>query len=493
MSQATPAYASFAPPSNRIPPPASPLLASTPPTISISLSRTYPLLLFLDHVLALLTWTSDDPWSSFLVVCAWVVATLYYEPILNYLAPLLPVVFVWGVRHWQHRVGEGVARRPGLDHMVHTLSNVASRTSLLVEPLTALAGTRGNGSNDSNDSNDSNTGQPDMARLAMIALSLAPFYGLVVARFVSPRTVTLLAGVFVLTYHSVYARVTRAVLWRSRTVRRALFCVSGQPGGTSRRRAGSTSATVPGLAARSGKVSASSILREPKNPALATKFVFVVYENQRRWLGVGWTPNLLSYERAPWTDEFLNPSNPPSSFELPGESSSGALAAPSNPSNPSNTSNTSPMGNLQWRWTDPTWKLDLTNDGALVVNFKQLKGNNSSSAEKEQDKEEEQEEAVAASTTNTQDAKERGDKAPRRRAKPASALVAEPGPNDGWIYYDNTWKKPATEDSFLKYTRRRRWVRTAELASGPGLVAGKQRVQDGPGEVKSRKSLRFEE
>lgn len=44
-----------------------------------------------------------------------------------------------------------------------------------------------------------------------------------------------------------------------------------------------------------------------------------------------------------------------------------------------------------------------------------------------------------------------------------SRTTADPKPDEGFIYFDNTWRNPTTEDSFLKYTRRRRWVRTAEL------------------------------
>ncbi|ODV83532.1 hypothetical protein CANARDRAFT_29970 [[Candida] arabinofermentans NRRL YB-2248] len=126
------------------------------------------------------------------------------------------------------------------------------------------------------------------------------------------------------------------------------------------------------------------------------RFTYVLYENQRRWLGVGWTPNLLSYERTPWTDEFLNESESPENFELP---------------------QLNDDTGMYWRWVDKTWRLDLTNDGALQL--------------------------------------------PSSKSK----TVADPKSDDGYIYYDNTWKNPTTEDSFSKYTRRRRWIRTAELVS----------------------------
>lgn len=43
----------------------------------------------------------------------------------------------------------------------------------------------------------------------------------------------------------------------------------------------------------------------------------MVFENQRRWIGLGWISYLFPSERASWTDEHLNPSDPKDSFALP--------------------------------------------------------------------------------------------------------------------------------------------------------------------------------
>ena len=102
--------------------------------------------------------------------------------------------------------------------------------------------------------------------------------------------------------------------------------------------------------------------------------------------------NMLTYERSSWTDEFLNEAPSPEQFRLPEETSE-----------------------MAWRWVDKTWRLDMTNDGAIQLSSSRPK------------------------------------------------TTASPGGDDGFIYYDNTWKKPSTDDSFSKYTRRRRWIRTAEL------------------------------
>lgn len=187
------------------------------------------------------------------------------------------------------------------------------------------------------------------------------------------------------------------------------------------------------------------------------RFTYVIYENQRRWLGIGWTSNLLSYERTPWTDEFLNESSSIESFQLPNNENQGYSFGPEQ------SLELAGRG-TSWRWVDKTWRLDITNDGAIT-----LKNN--------------------------------------KRSK----TTANPTTDEGYIYYDNTWKKPSTEDSFSKYTRRRRWIRTAELifdnstnetptseeqvdtGASAGGVSTTGSNTKGSSSPKKRKSIRFAE
>lgn len=56
---------------------------------------------------------------------------------------------------------------------------------------------------------------------------------------------------------------------------------------------------------------------EPGSHDVGVRFTFILYENQRRWLGLGWTNSLFAYERSAWTDEQNNPIPPKDEFELP--------------------------------------------------------------------------------------------------------------------------------------------------------------------------------
>jgi len=59
----------------------------------------------------------------------------------------------------------------------------------------------------------------------------------------------------------------------------------------------------------------SAVKRRPDAPGV--RFTFILYENQRRWVGLGWTTSLFAYERAAWTDEHLNVAPAKEDFELP--------------------------------------------------------------------------------------------------------------------------------------------------------------------------------
>lgn len=401
QQQQQPTYASFTPAPGALPKHTSPLLSSTPPTVTKALSSAYPFILAADHVLGLLTWTSNDMWKSCLLVIVWTAVVGYFEILVRYFGHLLAVGGIAGYVFFHQRVEQEQEEQPTLDAIVHTLNNVVLRLDLFLTPLTSLYLTR-----------------HDVSRLLFTTLFLTPIYMIMAFFLFTPRSILLLSGVFVLTYHSVWARVTRAVLWRSRTVRLVTFYLTGLDfSGTPRGKSFSDSQSARtthalGVQSKDGK---------------PVRFTYVLYENQRRWLGIGWTANLLAYERTPWTDEFLNEASSPENFSLP--SAEGTA--------------------MTWRWVDKTWRLDLTNDGSLTVNSK-------------------------------------------------TKTTPDPSPNDGFIYYDNTWKKPSSEDSFSKYTRRRRWVRTAELVPDDAPEQEDDTEEPQPStsseqqqQPRKRKSLRF--
>lgn len=383
----------------------SPLLSSTPPTVSKSLIKSYPFLILTLKALNVLTWNDEDNYLSIFLVLLASFSILYYEPLIVYLGHLSPVFTLWVYSECKAYVKAQQAKYSTLDDIIQTMTLISKRADVLVSPIVELGLSAG-----------------DLKRLLFTTVFLSPVYVVISFFILPPNKMFLILTILILTYHSKWSRITRTLLWKSRTFRLLCFYLTGLDFENSGLTKASTLFNLnKRLSNRFGKHSGSGSGNEAastnNNSKSSVRFTYVIYENQRRWLGVGWTPNLLSYERTPWTDEFLNESEPIESFELPQLPVSIELqdADGKDEKLGSNDDEVMSTKGMVWRWIDKTWRLDLTNDGSIQL--------------------------------------------PSTRPK----TTANPKSDDGWIYYDNTWKNPSTEDGFSKYTRRRRWIRTAEL------------------------------
>ena len=181
------------------------------------------------------------------------------------------------------------------------------------------------------------------------------------------------SGTLVVLWNAPFMQATRTVLWRSKMVRM-------------------TAELVTGLSFRDAEridSVAKPLNASKKSEGGEMRFAFTLYENQRRWLGIGWTSNLFPTERSPWTDEIGNAVAPAGEFKLPDDQVSFYGDA-----------DDEPMKNkriTRWRWCEPQW------------------------------------------------------------------ANGESDTSDGWKYFDNRWAHESEKEEFGKYTRRRKWRRTAEL------------------------------
>ena len=381
----------------------SPLLIATPPTITRALAFSHPFLLPLNQLVGLVTWTSGDPWESFLVVAGFWAVIIYGDIMITYGGPIVIVTAIilgmysrrfsplsssgWTNEKSKESKKEqsetSMKHQKSLDEIVDTLSVFTTRCNILLEPfmqLTDFLSTQRTAT--------SATTRPALTTLFIRILMITPVWiGLTLPplHVLTTRRIVLAVGTLMLSWHSRPARVSRAILWRSRSVRRLVSVITGLMFGSQPQPVISRKGTPPPLPPR-GKTQhdvANSLIANGHVESAGVRFTFVVFENQRRWLGLGWTYSLLAYERAPWTDEHLNPSNPKETFRLPEVE----------------------HGNAHWRWVPGSdWQIDG------------------------------------------------GGK------KKASAGA------DGWIYYDNKWNDGRRgQDGWGRYTRRRKWYRDAEL------------------------------
>jgi len=313
----------------------SPLLVATPPAVTRALAFSHPFLLPLTQIVGLVTWTSGDPWESFMVVAGFWAITLYSDIAIRYAGPVLLVTAIilgmysrrysplsssgWtGEKLPDHKKDtsqSNMRHQKSLDEIIETLNTFTSRCNVLLEPfmqLTDFLSTQRTAT--------SATTTPALTSLFIRILVVTPIWiGLTAPPFYifTTRTVVLAIGTMMLSWHSRPARVSRSLLWRSKVIRRMVSFVTGLDFGQPQRE--TSKPKPPPLPPRnkSQHDMASSLASRDQAKSLGVRFTFVIFENQRRWLGLGWTYSLLAYERAAWTDEHLNPSDPKDDFQLP--------------------------------------------------------------------------------------------------------------------------------------------------------------------------------
>ncbi|KAJ2896938.1 integral peroxisomal membrane peroxin [Zalerion maritima] len=447
----------------------SPLLLATPPQITRALAYSHPFLTPINTFLGLISWSSGDPWESFLVVAAWWGIVLYGDNVIRVAGPLVVVagliVGMYGRRFsllsssgWseftagtslnkasskatagamggattsgggssggggsgasgekggkssgnsnnaskkEHKrtastesnyENAGVRHQKTLDEIVATLRELTTRCNILLEPLlemTDFLSTQRTATTAST--------RPALTTLFARLLLCTPLWWMLTLppiRIITTPRVVLVFGTVILTWHARVMRVARTILWRSRTVRKVAGLVTGlqfdMPPATI-----TTAAAPDGVAqarpARRESELTKALQRQQKQRGgdlAGVRFTFIIYENQRRWVGLGWTASLFGYERDAWTDEHNNPIPPKDEFELP-EVEEGARA--------------------RWRWVEGSrWRV----------------------------------EGVKEDLTD---------------------YDADAG-KSGWVYYDNKWQNGRRgQDGWGRWTRRRKWYRGAEL------------------------------
>lgn len=260
-----------------------------------------------------------------------------------------------------------------LDEIVETLKEFTGRCNILLEPLLELTDFLS-----TQRTPTSATTRPALTTLFVRILLCSPvWFALTLSpwRIITTRRVLLVFGTLFLTWHSRVMRVSRVILWRSATLRRCLALVTGlrfeepvekavangavkkgvDTAATTTTAAGpvTTGKTKGNVAATKGTSGSQqeseltrAIRRSRKGRDAGVRFTFIIYENQRRWVGLGWTNSLFAYERAAWTDEHNNSVPPRDQFELP-EVEDGSR--------------------MRWMWVEGSrWRVDGVSDDAVA-------------------------------------------------------------------------------------------------------------------------------
>lgn len=246
-----------------------------------------------------------------------------------------------------------------LDEIVETLKEFTARCNILLEPLLLLTDFLS-----TQRTATSATTRPALTRLLVRILLCTPFWvalTLPPLRVITTTRVVLCFGTIGLTWHARVVKAGRTILWRSASVRRFAALLTGleiaipqKPATTSGGKKTAAQEALEKTQRKSGgkpngrESELTKAIRRARGATDAgVRFTFIIYENQRRWVGLGWTNSLFSYERAAWTDEHNNPVPPREQFELPEVEEDSAM---------------------RWRWVEGSrWRVDGVPDEAAAV------------------------------------------------------------------------------------------------------------------------------
>lgn len=342
----------------------SPLLVATPPAVTRALAYSHPFILPLNKLAGLVTWTSGDPWESFLLVAGFWAVVMYSDVVILWAGPILVVfALILGMywrrysplssRAWsgqkrsssyQKPTAEGWATRhhTSLDEIVETLRTFTTRCNILLEPLLDLTDFLS-----TQRTATSATTKPALTALFFRILFVTPLWILLTfppLYLLTTRRVVMLLGSIMLTYHCRPARVARVILWRSLFVRRICSMLTGLQ---------FSSEVDKSLSIKAQSGGHPVGFATKRGASSGVRFTFMIYENQRRWLGIGWTYSLFPSERTAWTDEHLNSVPSTDEFELPDVHS----------------------GNAEWRWINGSeWHIEGADEASEKADPKSSDG-----------------------------------------------------------------------------------------------------------------------
>lgn len=451
----------------------SPLLATTPPQIARALAYSHPFLLRLNRFVGLVTWSTEDPWESFLLLAAFWAVVLYGDVIIRWAGPIVVAAgVVAGIyprslsrlpssrsgRERPQSKGDGhedqikvesevedkrLHQHKSLDEIVDILHVFSARCITLISPFVRLAECLSTPQT----TTVAGAGRKPAVTTVLFRLLLATPAWMLLAlppwRIVTTRRVVFAAGTLFLGWHSRPAQVSRALLWRSRSFRRVCAAITGldlngleSGAGAPAERAQPANGVVGTPVTKKTSAPGDG---DPRSKPTGIRFTFSLWENQRRWLGLGWTNSLFTYERAPWTDEHLNPVFPKDEFHLPEVGDGGSV----------------------WRWVEGSeWRVEGASAGEEGGGGDPFKSSTPDRKGKS-----------SGGGWIYYDSKVRGCLGRRTTTSHRVSLslsLSLRRPGDGCAVVVGAdrlrqWRDGRRQDGWGRYTRRRKWCKDAEL------------------------------
>ncbi|KAF5389473.1 hypothetical protein D9757_004294 [Collybiopsis confluens] len=393
-------------------------ISSVPFTLTVALVQLGPLFALAKDAVEIITWSRAAWYDSWLALAAWWAICLSAYSILRYYLPVAVVLALFA-----SSVGARSSPAPPLvteGSLQTTIADLTIIQSLL--PAHYLS-------------------RPPLATLIRVSLFLYVPY-ILLTSYVPLRIIIALFGTLLLTWHSPWVAVLRNSLSKSAWIRWSAYYIwaksSGQPL-PSRQISYQTSATTNAV-----------------EPGASLRFLFTLYENQRWWMGLDFSPALLPSERPSWCSASLQPISPPNVFVLPEPKS--VYIRDNNGRRVKRTAT--------WKWEESEWKVLVRKEDGATTRVEKpvpsIKEENPSLLMKAAGK---MKEANSQNFSNME-----ADHKPSQKDDDTTEDENVATDADGWIYCDNKWEGRSNKGGMGKYTRYRRWTRIAVVNEAVEIV-----------------------
>lgn len=241
-------------------------LSSLTPSLSLALSSSYPLIIILNRILGIITWTNDDLYLNVTIVCCYAITIRFWYAFSHFLLEIMLAFcfcdIVWIIKQINRDL---TPNPPTLEEIVDASTNLRIRFRFLINDIPTI------------------THNQTWKLLTGVILEI-PLQYLIVNRLMGLQNYVLMYGILFLTYYSPWAMALRGIFYRSVTVRKAWKFLIGVD-----------------FNSKKPIVRAPTIKQVGKTRCIRLE----VSENQRRWLGVGWSNELLPWERQHYTNDGL--------------------------------------------------------------------------------------------------------------------------------------------------------------------------------------------
>lgn len=270
-------------------------LLTESPKLATALSQIFPYLLLIDNFLELITWTNDDHYQNFLIMIGYSCIVMYWNWMSHVILPILLTLafasMVWSISSviYDSKYDE----KPTIDEVLYTLHNITVRSEMMLRPIEHIPFKLEN-----------------YIRTILVGILLIPVNIFMVKIFITPQKYLWFLGLFLFTFHSPYAFAIRRLLWRSLYVRLALLYTTGLEIKVTKdydpneyqsvsRVVSAANSDAEGMGGGVPVLSDFKILKKRMvSPTqLKQTVLFEVLENERRWLGIGWSSLLYPSER----------------------------------------------------------------------------------------------------------------------------------------------------------------------------------------------------